>query len=484
MIGSYVLSKMAEYDYMFSVSKNCCWFFSCPMFPCCLTSALSPIIHRTLIFTVLDKNGDEEGAQKLKEIFDVVNKNEENLQKIASRHLQGETPLIISIKEHKPKCATVLLNNGAKIEENRAGEYPVNIAVRNKDIDMLKVLLANGGKIKEDKSGLYPVNIAIRNMDIDTMKLLLANGGEIKEDKSGEYPVNISVRNKDIDMVKFLLVKGGEIKKDTSGEHPVKVALSHDDHEMLIILLENVENLDDVTKKRHLNYESKVGTIHTIVKQTLMLNVLENSQLVEDMKLKIVKTFKKAGIPTIPVDNIAPNSMSKVQKLVQVWNTEHNEAQVDIGQRKLFDNDCILVTVRTSSTDKETSMGGEKIITAVEVKWVDGYNIHQMRLKYGEDWGDWHKTGYKPSGEENVSVFLLQEGEMITSVKTTYSEYGMLYYLGVETSAGRKWEQHTESAYPVERGDFSAPDRRLGYVTTADGGDSWYPNYQIVFHWV
>ena len=180
MLGSYVLSKMSEYDYMFTVSRNCCWCLPCPLFPCCLTSALSPIIHRTLIFTVLDKNGDAEGAEKLKEIFDAVNKNEENVQTIASRPLQGETPLMICVKENKTECATVLLTNGAKIEENSAGEYPINIACGTKDVNMMKVLLDNGGEIKEDKSGEYPVNISFENKDMDMLKVLLDNGGEIK----------------------------------------------------------------------------------------------------------------------------------------------------------------------------------------------------------------------------------------------------------------------------------------------------------------
>ena len=355
MLGSYVLCKMSEYYYMFSASKKCCWFLPCPLFPCCLTSALSPIIHRNLIFTVLDKNEDEEGAKKLKEIFSVASQNEENLQTIASRPLQGETPLTVSVKKSKPNCATGLLRNGSKIENNSVGEYPVNIAVRKKDVNMVKVLLAKGGVIKEDKSGKYPANIA--------------------------------VRNKDIDMVKFLLVNGAVIKTDSTGEHPVKDALTNFDQEMLNILLRSIEFFDEKTKTHLLNSESKFGTIQAIVKQTLILNVLEHSQLGEEMKVKTLRTFKKAGVTSIPVDSISPNAMNRVQELVRDWNTKHMGVQLEICQRKLYDNNGSMLTVRTFTTDRETSLEGEKTITSVEIT-KRGWSINQMRLQYGEDWGE------------------------------------------------------------------------------------------------
>ena len=46
VIGTFFLHKMASYEHLFDVSNNCCWLSECPLFPCCLNSLLSPIIHR------------------------------------------------------------------------------------------------------------------------------------------------------------------------------------------------------------------------------------------------------------------------------------------------------------------------------------------------------------------------------------------------------------------------------------------------------
>jgi len=374
-VGSYVLCKLSEYDYMFDTSKTCCWILTCPLFPCCLTSALSPIIHRNLIFTVLDKYEDEEGSKKLQDILHEASKNKEILATLVSRPLQGKTPIVSSVNENMPKCASLLLSSGAKIEENISGEHLIDIAFGNGNLEMVNVLLQNGFEIKENK----------------------------------------------------------------------------------------------------------LGTIHTVVNQALVQSVLENSDL-EERKLKVLNNLR-TGENSIPAENISPDNLDKVQKLVQEWNADHNEMQVEIGQRKLSAKDGTMLTVSTSSTDKDISQGGEKTITAVEIKFTNS-SIHNTRIKYGEDWGKWHKTSYKYDGEEKTSVFTLQEGELIREVKTGYNSVsGDLTYLCLETSAGRKWEQETGSGAlrGTMRGDYSAPGKRLGYVSTAQGEDTIH---QTVFHWL
>ena len=114
------------------------WISDCPIFPCCLTSLLSPIIHRSTIFAVLENNHDEEGAKKLEEFFRVASQNKESSKIIASRPLNGETPLIFALKKNKSRCAIVLIHNGADISENIHKEHAFRIVVekQNEEVTM------------------------------------------------------------------------------------------------------------------------------------------------------------------------------------------------------------------------------------------------------------------------------------------------------------------------------------------------------------
>ena len=78
LFGTFYLHKISDYEYLFSVSKTYCWWFKFPL-PCCLKGVLSPIIHRSMLFTILDKYPDSEASAKLEDIFTVASNNNENL---------------------------------------------------------------------------------------------------------------------------------------------------------------------------------------------------------------------------------------------------------------------------------------------------------------------------------------------------------------------------------------------------------------------
>jgi hypothetical protein len=138
ILGTFLLHRMVDYEHLFNVSKTCLWISDCPIFPSCLTSLLSPIIHRSTIFAVIENNQDEEGARKLEEFFRVASQNKESARIIASRPLNGETPLIFALKKDKNRCAIVLIHNGADISENIHREHAFRIAVekQNEEVTM------------------------------------------------------------------------------------------------------------------------------------------------------------------------------------------------------------------------------------------------------------------------------------------------------------------------------------------------------------
>jgi hypothetical protein len=227
--------------------------------------------------------------------------------------------------------------------------------------------------------------------------------------------------------------------------------------------------------------ETKMGTVHTVLNQGLLVNILENGQLEGHKKEKLVCKLKK--ILTIPDDNISQDKLQKVQTLVQKWNGNHNkDMKLVIGPRKMFDKDCNPVPVRSTTNDKITSLEGQKMITGMEVKWVDGWYIHSLRLRYEDTWGEEHKTAKKQNGEEKTDVLDLIDGDKIIGVKTIFDEVrGSLVSLHVNTSSGNTWVKAAGYTQLVKRRDSTDMDKRLAYVSSSQGKGG---RYQTVFHYV
>ena len=210
---------------------------TCPIItgPEILHTWFLPTIHRNIIFAVLEKNEDKEGAEKLRGILTVARKNKQALKEVTSRPLDGETPLIVAVRKRKVHCADVLLCEGAKIEDNAKGEDCLHIACANGDLDMVKLILRHSGEIKEKESG-YPVNIAVRGGNNSIVEVLLSNEAKIQE--------------------------------DSNTEHLLLTAINNNDSRVVITLLDRILKMKHSSIKAHMP-EFKHGIIHTIVNQTL-----------------------------------------------------------------------------------------------------------------------------------------------------------------------------------------------------------------------
>ena len=237
LVGTFLLHKMTHYEHLFRVSQTCCWIRACPILPF-FTDKMSPTIHRNLIFTILERNQDKKGAEKLSKILTVINNNEDTLETTTSRPLEGETPLISCTKQRKVSFAEVLLANGAKVEKNEAGEHPLNIAVMNRDKAIVELLLAHGALIKADKDENHPINIAVKNRDVEILRLLLENCAEFPKFKNEEHPINITVKNKDVETLTVLQEHGVAIQEDA-----VNTAVKNSDIPVLNVLLDFGANI-------------------------------------------------------------------------------------------------------------------------------------------------------------------------------------------------------------------------------------------------
>ena len=200
--ATYLLHKITFYEHLFNVSKTCCWIRPCPLFPWpkFLASQLTPIIHRDIIFKTLESNHGARGSVKMTKMFTAACKDQETLKILTSRQLQGETPLGFCAKNSKVDCANVLLNNGAKIEENDLGEHPLTVAVNNDASDMVEILMDKIMDMddKEIKKNMGETKRGILNVVVDQTLLINILQNDLQEK---EYKLKMATN-----LVKFISV--------------------------------------------------------------------------------------------------------------------------------------------------------------------------------------------------------------------------------------------------------------------------------------
>ena len=271
LIATFFLQKMTSYEHLFAVSQTCCWMLQCPIFPCFLRTNLSPIIHRSTIFSILDNNQDEEAAAKIQEVFTVASRQKEKLPTIASRPLLGQTALISSLVQKKTLSAAVLLQNGAAVEENQDGEHPLNIATSNGDSEIMKMLLEHGAKIQEDKFGKHPFKISVMNKDEDMQNVLLG------------HSFNFFIKPSDHDedgkhIIKFLFERGAKLEVEAS---LMQEAVASQDDRLADYLVKKTTG-------------SHKGIVHTSLTTgaAISLRLLAETDLEKEEKEKMMKMIK------------------------------------------------------------------------------------------------------------------------------------------------------------------------------------------------
>ena len=511
VFGTFLLHKMTSYEHLFKVSRSCCWIKNCPVIPF-FTDKIGPTIHRNLIFTVLVINQDQKAAENLEEILECVKGDPKALEAIICRPLEGETALIYCIKQNMVKCVNLLLASGAKIEANCDGEFPLDIAVKNGDVEIVELLLE---KDSARLSKEHPINLAVRNKDVNIVRFLLDKEVEVPEGYS-EHPIEIAVKNKDSEILtllldhglrapasaedslvviavknsdgpvlKSLLHHGVEIHENKNGEHPLNIAVNNDDKELVTALLVRIIDMKDNMLEENI-HEITMGTIHTVYNQTLLLNILENSSMEEELKGRILQ--KLAKVMTIPHDNLTKDKRKRVEALIQHWNTNQaRDARVHIGNRKVMDKDHKEYKIRSIINDKELSNDGQNPITCIKVKWVDGWYIHSLTLRYSNTWGKEHIVAKNMADKDEIveknEVKELTEGAEISEVRTKYDEQrGSLAFLQIKLSSGEIWTWDTGfTQQKTKTRDVSETGRKLAFLSSAkcQGG-----RYQTVFHWI
>ncbi|MFW6308879.1 MAG: ankyrin repeat domain-containing protein [bacterium] len=189
---------------------------------------------------------------------------------VDTKNEQGETALMIAVKEDLKEVAEVLIDNGADLsvtDEN--GRTALSLAVQEENFDMVEYLLDEGAEINyTDDDGRTPLSWA---RDEEMAQLLIENGADIEEpDEGGHTDLMKAARRGQTGTVEVLLNEGlGVNETDNDGQHSLIYVASYfkEEHPEMIELLidEGAEvNHTDDDGRTALHWAVEKGHIETI----------------------------------------------------------------------------------------------------------------------------------------------------------------------------------------------------------------------------
>ncbi|MDR1236281.1 MAG: ankyrin repeat domain-containing protein [Holosporaceae bacterium] len=171
------------------------------------------------------------------------------------KNSQGETPLLIAVKEKQVEIVVCLMRNGADFSiQDQERNTPLYIAVESGNTEMVRSLLiyvkrdrlSKGCNIK-NSSGKTPLHIAVKKNQVEIVKCLMNHEANLNiQDQEGNTPLHIAVESGNTGMVQLLssysegkidcLSRGFNIK-NSSGEIPLHMAIRNGRLDMVELLL-------------------------------------------------------------------------------------------------------------------------------------------------------------------------------------------------------------------------------------------------------
>lgn len=160
---------------------------------------------------------------------------------VDARDADGNTPLLLAVREHRSAAVELLLDAGASLRiQDTDGLTPLHIAVRGGDTDMTVLLLDHKADIlARDNQGWTPLQWAIAADHLDTAKALLDRGAAANvEDQSGATPLHWAAANGQLPTLEVLLAKGAAINvTDDDGDTALHWAAAAGQDETVRFLL-------------------------------------------------------------------------------------------------------------------------------------------------------------------------------------------------------------------------------------------------------
>ncbi|ORX71730.1 ankyrin [Anaeromyces robustus] len=213
---------------------------------------------------------------------------------INKRCNDGSTPLMLSIKNEKFECASILINNDSDVNiVDYYGDTPLTYMLKNNnsyneyildnlikkdaslpikyisDNDDLKYIINNkfimkkityeGIKIKDETSKIitiqHPLLYAVKHNNTTLIKELIRNGAKIDDvDENNNNAIIYAIINKNYEIVKYLLSHNIEINySQLDNKSPIIISIRRNEPLSFKLIIENINNnpqrLDEVINK-------------------------------------------------------------------------------------------------------------------------------------------------------------------------------------------------------------------------------------------
>ncbi|MBN8828201.1 MAG: ankyrin repeat domain-containing protein [Sphingobacteriia bacterium] len=156
----------------------------------------------------------------------------------------GNTPLIISLKDKQHKIAELLIRAGAdtQIEDNE-GNSILDLARKNDSPYLVNLIINQSNILARNKFNIELLE-ATKKGDLEKVKDLLSKGAEInvQDPSSGDTPLLISLKNKHKNIAEFLINEGADPNiGDKYGYPPLAYAMDskYGDSNLQNLLLDN-----------------------------------------------------------------------------------------------------------------------------------------------------------------------------------------------------------------------------------------------------
>ena len=164
----------------------------------------------------------------------------------------GETPLLVAVRQDARPVAKLLIERGADVNAKRGyGETPLFYAARWNALEIARLLIDRGADpnaVSADVSGLWftfdgltPLHRAAKANSRDVAELLIHHGADIQaKEPVGWTTLHLAADENAIEVAELLITRGADLNaKDSNGATPLMHAARGGDREMARLLIEH-----------------------------------------------------------------------------------------------------------------------------------------------------------------------------------------------------------------------------------------------------
>ena len=164
--------------------------------------------------------------------------------------LEGETLLMIAARNNSPEVASLLIQNGADVNEaNHTYKTPLMIAAANDSPEVASLLIQIGADVNKVKfPGKTLLMIAAANDSPEVASLLIQNGADVNAaDYDGDTPLMIAAQNNSPEVASLLIQNGADVNAaDYDGDTPLMYAALYNSPEVASLLIRNGADVNGV----------------------------------------------------------------------------------------------------------------------------------------------------------------------------------------------------------------------------------------------